>query len=174
MKGTSPLLSFSPKSQAPASKREAAGDGRGEAGEDEAGARTDLEPSANLPKVSQADAAELLNVSERSVADAAKVRDNATPALKAAVEQGHLAVSVAAQVSELPVEDQNAADRSRCRRGQPGTRDGQQERQCRAREAEEIAEFIAIGFQLLNLNNGRFESPSAMLDAVMGPAPSKG
>ena len=34
------------------------------------GQRTDLEPSANLPKVSQEKAAEMLNVSDRTVATA--------------------------------------------------------------------------------------------------------
>lgn len=38
------------------------------------GARTDLEPSANLPEVSQAEAADLLNVSERSVRSAKGAR----------------------------------------------------------------------------------------------------
>jgi hypothetical protein len=37
------------------------------------GERTDLEPSANLPKVSQPDAAKLLTVSERSLRDAKAV-----------------------------------------------------------------------------------------------------
>ncbi len=37
------------------------------------GERTDVEPSANLPKVSQEQAAELVNVSTRSVTAAAKV-----------------------------------------------------------------------------------------------------
>lgn len=37
------------------------------------GERTDLEHSANLQKVSQKEAAEMLNVGERSVATAAKV-----------------------------------------------------------------------------------------------------
>ena len=37
------------------------------------GQRTDIEPSANLQNVSQADAAEMLNVSTRTVAAAAKV-----------------------------------------------------------------------------------------------------
>jgi hypothetical protein len=46
----------------------------------------------NCPPVSQASAATMLNVSERTVADAAKVRDKAAPELKAAVEQGHIAV----------------------------------------------------------------------------------
>ena len=45
------------------------------------GARTDVEPSANLQKVaiSQSEAASMLNVSTRSVSDAAKVIHNAAP-----------------------------------------------------------------------------------------------
>jgi hypothetical protein len=39
------------------------------------GERTDLEPSANLPKVAQDAAAQRLNVSSRSVRSATKVRD---------------------------------------------------------------------------------------------------
>jgi hypothetical protein len=65
------------------------------------GERTDLKPSANLQKVkvAQADAAALLNVSVRTVASAAKVRNLATPELIKAVEQGKLAASVAARIA---------------------------------------------------------------------------
>jgi hypothetical protein len=55
------------------------------------GERTDLEPSANLHKVDRKAAATMLNVSERSVASAAVVRDKATPEPQAAVEQDHSA-----------------------------------------------------------------------------------
>jgi hypothetical protein len=49
------------------------------------GERTDLEHSANLPKVSQKDAAEMLNVGERSVRTAVKVsRDAPAPIVEAA------------------------------------------------------------------------------------------
>ncbi len=41
------------------------------------GERTDIEPSANLQKVSQENAAELLQVSPRSVATAARVKRTA-------------------------------------------------------------------------------------------------
>jgi N6-adenosine-specific RNA methylase IME4 len=44
----------------------------------------------------------MLNVSERSVRSAVVVRDNATPELQRAVEQGHVAVSVAAKAATLP------------------------------------------------------------------------
>lgn len=71
------------------------------------GERTDLEPSANLRKVSQADAAKLLNVSERSVWSAGKVHDQGAPELIDAVEQGDVSVSAAAEVSSLPELEQS-------------------------------------------------------------------
>lgn len=64
--------------------------------------------SANLHStpVSQAQAAELLNVSTRSVAAATKVRDEGAPELVKAVESGRVSVSVAATVAEAPKEQQ--------------------------------------------------------------------
>lgn len=70
------------------------------------GERTDLQPSANLQKVSRAEAAELLNVSERTVNAAAKVKDEGAPELAQAVETGRASVSAAAEVATLPVEEQ--------------------------------------------------------------------
>lgn len=70
------------------------------------GERTDLEPSANLPKVSQAEAADLLNVSERSVRSAKSVVENGTPELVAAVDAGQISVNAAAEVAKLPKEEQ--------------------------------------------------------------------
>lgn len=71
------------------------------------GARTDLaEPSANLPKVAQPEAAAMLNVSERSVRAAKAVQDKAVPELARAVEFGKLAVSAAAQAAKLDPETQ--------------------------------------------------------------------
>lgn len=69
------------------------------------GQRTDIEPSANLQNVSQSDAAELLSVSPRSVASAAKVQAEASPEVVQAVEQGAMSVSLAAKVVDLPEED---------------------------------------------------------------------
>jgi ParB-like nuclease family protein len=66
------------------------------------------EKAANLPLVSQAVAAERLNVSERSVRDARKVIDKGTPELVQAVERGEVAVSVAAKVASLPRDVQAA------------------------------------------------------------------
>lgn len=78
------------------------------------GERTDLqraeevesEPSANLRKVDQTTAAELLNVSERSVTSARKVRQQGIPELAAKVESGEVAVSTAAVLAEAPEEEQ--------------------------------------------------------------------
>ncbi len=70
------------------------------------GERTDLEPSANLLKVSQSSAAEKLSVSTRSVTDAVKVREKAAPEIVARVERGDLAVSIAAKVADMPMDRQ--------------------------------------------------------------------
>lgn len=70
------------------------------------GERTDLEPSVNLPKVSQSQAAELLNVSEKTVRFAVTVQENAAPELLSLVESGEVAVSAAAEVASLPAEEQ--------------------------------------------------------------------
>ena len=70
------------------------------------GERTDIEPSANLQKVAQSDAAGRLHVSTRTVADSVKVKNEAAPELRAAVEHGKLAVSVAAKAVKLRPEAQ--------------------------------------------------------------------
>jgi DNA-binding transcriptional regulator YdaS (Cro superfamily) len=64
------------------------------------------EQAANLPVPTQAEAAERLNVSERSVRDAVKVRDHGAPELVAAVERGDVPVSRAAKIADLPREEQ--------------------------------------------------------------------
>jgi hypothetical protein len=75
------------------------------------GERTDLEPSANLPKVSQTKASELFNISTRSVTDAKRVKQEAQPEVVKAVRDGHLAVSAAAKLSQesVPIQRQVAA-----------------------------------------------------------------
>lgn len=52
------------------------------------GERTDLKPSANLPKVDQDAAAQVLKVSPRLVRSAKVVQEKATPELARAVDQG--------------------------------------------------------------------------------------
>jgi hypothetical protein len=70
------------------------------------GERTDLEPSSNLNKVSQADAAEMLNVSRHSVVNANKVQNQAEPELVEVVDRGTLPVSQAVKAVEAPPETQ--------------------------------------------------------------------
>ena len=59
---------------------------------------------AALP--TQAEAAALLNVAERSVRSAAAVRDRGVPELIDAVEHGNIAVSTAADLTALPIAQQ--------------------------------------------------------------------
>jgi N6-adenosine-specific RNA methylase IME4 len=60
--------------------------------------------SANLP--TQAEAADMLKVSERTVRTARRVVDEGAPELVSAVEGGRVSVSAAADVAELPKEEQ--------------------------------------------------------------------
>lgn len=65
---------------------------------------------ANLHvSVSRSDAADMLNVSPRTVATAAKVRNEAPSAVAQAVEQGSVSLNLAAQVVALPEPEQAAA-----------------------------------------------------------------
>ena len=70
------------------------------------GERTDLQPSATLPKVAQPHAAALMNVSERLLRSAKTVQENGAPALVRAVEQGRLSVSEGAIAARLNPEQQ--------------------------------------------------------------------
>ncbi|MCB9993097.1 MAG: S-adenosylmethionine-binding protein [Hyphomicrobiaceae bacterium] len=56
--------------------------------------------------VKRADAADMLHVSPRSVASARQVIDHGAPDLTAAVERGDIKVSVAAELTSLPVDEQ--------------------------------------------------------------------
>jgi phage N-6-adenine-methyltransferase len=63
--------------------------------------------SANLQNgISQSDAADMLNVSTRSVSSARKVIDEGVPKLVEALERGEIAVSAAAEIASLPQEYQ--------------------------------------------------------------------
>jgi ParB-like chromosome segregation protein Spo0J len=67
------------------------------------GARTDL---ASIEAMSQADAAELLNVSRSGVQRAREVLDHGAPELQRAVERGAVSVSAAADVATLRQQEQ--------------------------------------------------------------------
>jgi len=67
------------------------------------GARTDIAP---IGAKSDAQAAALLNVSERSVERAKTVQRTAAPELIEAVERGTVSVSAAAEVASLPITEQ--------------------------------------------------------------------
>jgi len=70
------------------------------------GARTDLQPSANLQKVDVATAADLLHVSERLVGAARALRQHGAADLVRLVEQGRLSVSQGEQAARLGQADQ--------------------------------------------------------------------
>lgn len=73
----------------------------------EHGQRADRHANLHVSEpVTRAKAAEMLNVSPRTVAAAAKVKDEGSPELVSAVESGSVSVSLAAKVVELPEEDQ--------------------------------------------------------------------
>ncbi len=65
-----------------------------------------MKPDQQPAFTSQASAAEMLNVSERTVRAAVKVRNEAAPELVRAVESGKVSVSAAADVATLPKEEQ--------------------------------------------------------------------
>ncbi|MDP1866969.1 MAG: MT-A70 family methyltransferase [Bradyrhizobium sp.] len=66
------------------------------------------EPDAEPARISQCDAADMMNVSRRNVQRATVVQDKGAPELVVAVEQGRIAVSAAAEIAALPVEEQKA------------------------------------------------------------------
>jgi ParB-like chromosome segregation protein Spo0J len=61
------------------------------------------------PPVTQAEAAEIMGVSERSVRKARKVREKGTKKLQQSVAAGEVSVSRAAEIAELPKPQQNSA-----------------------------------------------------------------
>lgn len=79
---------------------------KGGSGE-EATANLRLLPDEPAP-VSAEQAAEMLNVSTRSVEAARKVIKDGVPELGAAVKAGEIAVSAAAQIAKAPAEEQAA------------------------------------------------------------------
>jgi hypothetical protein len=72
------------------------------------GERTDRQPSQNFGKVSQAEASEMLNISDETLRYAKKVQAEAQPEVIKAVEIGRLAVSAAAKLAQESVKTQRA------------------------------------------------------------------
>ena len=108
------------------------------------------EKQANLP-VSQAEAADLLNVSERTVRTAAVVRDQAVPELIEKVERGNVSVSAAADVARLPESEQRVL----VARGEFEIL--QAAKAIRAQKAEQRrAELIAVAARKAALPDGKF------------------
>src|SRR5262245_5919227 len=70
------------------------------------GERTDMEPSLNLGKVSQSDAAQMLNVSTATVEHCAKVEKEAQPEIIELCDTGKMAASAAASIADAPPEFQ--------------------------------------------------------------------
>ncbi|MDI1265003.1 MAG: MT-A70 family methyltransferase [bacterium] len=66
------------------------------------------EAEEQRPSISQADAADMMNVGRRSVQRATVVLEKGAPELVEAVEKGAVAVSAAADIAALPIEEQKA------------------------------------------------------------------
>lgn len=73
------------------------------------GERADRHANLHVSTVTREKAAQLLNVSPRTVAAAAKVRDEGAPELTEAVQSGRVSVSAASEFAELPEESKTAA-----------------------------------------------------------------
>lgn len=109
--------------------------------------------SANL-HTSQSQAAQLLNVSTRTVASAAKVKDEGDPSLVSAVERGEVSVSAAADVAELPKDQQ----REIVARGEKEILQAAKEiraKKSEARRAERIKRIVEISKQNAPLQTHR-------------------
>ena len=113
------------------------------------GERTDLERSANLPKVSQADAAKMVNVSERSVRSATAVKEKAVPEVVAQVEAGKLSVSAAADVAALPETTQREAAAKGPKAVKAAAKEARRAKQKAPRKPRKKTDLILTGFNHL-------------------------
>lgn len=68
------------------------------------GGRRDLR---DCGRISQAESAQLLNVSERSVRSGTQVKEHAAPDVVDAVERGIISISAADRISRLPIKEQS-------------------------------------------------------------------
>jgi hypothetical protein len=125
------------------------------------------EKAANLPVIpTQSEAAQLLNVFERTVRSATVVRDKGTPALQKAVEQGHLPVSAAAQATKLSPEQQQQIVQEAAA-GHAGHSTGQ-EPQGSARNAVATASGVAASMVLRPSSTSRGFSVASPEDIAQG------
>jgi len=108
---------------------------------------------ASIDAPSQDEAADLLNVGRASVQRAKKVQEDGSPFLAAAVDEGRIAVSTAATLTELPADEQqelidandHAAITRRANRIKAERRQvRQQERAERQRAAEQITDAAVL------------------------------
>lgn len=109
------------------------------------GERTDI---AQIQAMSQSAAAELLNVSRSAVQSAKKVQDDGSPALAAAVDAGMVAVSTAANLTDLPPKEQreliDANDKDAIvRRANQIKAEKREKRQAEREERQQLAEAAA-------------------------------
>jgi ParB-like chromosome segregation protein Spo0J len=104
------------------------------------GERTDLEPSENLPKVSQEEAATLLKISDRTLRYAKAVQERGADDLIRAVETGNVRVSVAADIATLqkdPRKNGQGGDSPSGQRHPRGKGEGQARRANRAHDRDQ-------------------------------------
>lgn len=122
--------------------------------------------SANLQngeqEITRDDAAKLLNVSTRTVADAAKVLAHGVPALQKAVEKGEASASAAASVAGLPKKEQREAVKT-------GTvAEAAKERmEALRREKQRTIWINLIGTTSKSLKKKILENPDAFTDEML-------
>lgn len=107
--------------------------------------------SANLhirKEVSQSDAAEMLQVSPRSVATAAKIEREAPEEVTKAVKSGAMSLNLAAQVAELPKEEQAVIAAAP------------------AEEIKEVAREVISNHRALGTGENEWYTPSAHIEAA--------
>ena len=137
------------------------------------GARTDLEPRANLPEVSSKKAAQMFNISERLVKTAKGVARDGEPEVVEAVNRGKMSLNQAAKVVKLPTAAQReiasakAAKRKRLieKAANAPARKTPEEKAAKAREIYEIQTSGNL-FRAMELLAAFDETPAEVLAMV--------
>lgn len=133
------------------------------------GANQHQSKEANLPsdpgQVSLAQAADMLNVSRRSVVDAKRVIDHGAPGLMEAIEKGDAAVSAAAAVATLPEHEQAETVAAGA---QAIKAKAKEIRQAKTAKVETVAEAApAVGLDKVRREIARLTT-EAMIDEIIG------